>query len=449
MRLSVREGLVWSIMWGFGEAYIQPFAIFLHGGPTIMALLGTLPGLVGSLGQFLGTFLMERLGLRRPLLVVATAIQALTFIPLLILPRLFPDAGATWVLWIYVTATFLFSGIAPLWTSLMGDVVPEDQRGRFFSARSRTVMVGMVFSMLAASQVLSRFTAAGHAWLGFGVLFGAATLARLVSVGLLRQHVDPRREHPATVSTWTAGVGRRLRESPFAFFALTQTLLSAAFALAAPFFTLYMLRDLHWSYLQFTTMTVAFFVAQIAVVQWWGRLSDRHGNRVVFKAACFLLPLPHVVWFFATDFRVLLGAHILHGALMAGTNLAAGNYMFDSVSPAYRARVISYQSLINALLGLGAGLLGAALARHLPATYAAGSHVLKLPSNLPLIFLGAGLLRLLLSLILLPRLREIRSIEPISSLEIMRRFALAEPLREQWSQAAAFFNARRAGKPTP
>lgn len=332
---------------------------------------------------------------------------------------------------------------------MMGDVVPEDQRGRFFARRARTVMVGMVLAMLVASQVLSRLTEAGHPWVGFGVLFVSATLARLICAGLLRQHVDPRREHHAPASAWSTGWWRRLRESPFAFFALTQTLLNGAFALAAPFFTLYMLRDLHWSYLQFTAMTVAFFLAQIAVVHWWGRLSDRHGNRVVFKASCFLLPLPHVLWFFATDFRVLLGAHILHGALMAGSNLAAGNYMYDSVSPAYRARVISYQSLINALVNLGAGLLGAALARHLPATYSAGSRVLNLPSNLPLIFLGAGLLRLLLSLVLLPRLREIRSLEPISSLEIMRRFALAEPLREQWGQAAAFFNARRVGKPNP
>lgn len=427
-------------MWGFGEAYVPPFAIFLKAGPTIMALLGTLPGLLGACGQIAGAILMERIGRRRFLLVVMTFIQGLSFAPLFLLPLLFPAVGALWVLVVYCGATLLFSGCAPLWNSLMGDVVPENERGRYFGRRARTVIAGMVVFMLLASVLMSRFKAWNLPWTGFGLLFLVALLARCVSGWLLHQHVDPppdTRVHPPLHAPgwWT-----RLRRSPYAYFLLVQTLLGGAFAIAAPFFGLYMLRDLGWTYTQFTAMTVVFLLAQISVVRWWGVLSDRHGNRVVYQSACLLLPLPYFAWFLTTDFTALLLAQCLNGALSAGCNLAAANYVFDTVPPVHRARVISYQSLVGALVNLGAGLLGAGLARHLPSALHFGGATLTLASTLPLIFLLAGLLRLLLGAWLLPRMREVRSIEPISSMEILRRFATAEPLLEPMGRLASRFS---------
>lgn len=443
LRLSVREGLVWSIMWGFGEAYIAPFAVFLKAGPTAMALLGTLPGLLGAAGQWLGATMMERTRRRRPLLVATHVIQGLAFIPLYLIPLLFPSAGAAAVVAVYSVATLLFSGGGPMWISLMGDVVPEDRRGRFFGHRNRAVMAGMVVSMLLAAVVMSRFTACGLPWLGFGLLFGLSAAARLVCSRLMRRHADPPLAVPDVIGARGLSWWGRLRGSPFAYFALVHTLLNGAVTLAGPFFPLYMLRDLHWDYLRFTAMTVAFLLAQISVIRWWGALCDRHGNRVVYLATSLLAPLPMLAWCVSSDFRVLLGAQMVSGALGAGLNLAASNYMYDSVASAYRARVISYQSLLVAVVNVGAGLLGAALARRLPHDFSLATLHVVMPSNLPALFLLAALARLLLGLLLLPRLREVRPIEPVSSLEIMRRFALGQPLWEPMGQLALRVSQRR------
>ena len=67
LRLSVREGFLWSIMWGFGDAYISPYAIHLQASPTEVALLGSVPALIGAIGQWVGASLMERHGRRRGL----------------------------------------------------------------------------------------------------------------------------------------------------------------------------------------------------------------------------------------------------------------------------------------------------------------------------------------------------------------------------------------------
>jgi MFS family permease len=315
LRLSVREGMVWSVMWGFGEAYIAPFAVFLKAGPTAMALLGTLPGLLGAAGQWLGAIVMERTRRRRTLVVATHVIQGLAFVPLYLIPLLFPSVGAAAVVTVFSISTLLFSGGGPIWISLMGDVVPEDRRGRFFGSRNRTVMAGMVISMLLAALVMSRAKAWGIPWTGFGLLFGLAAAARLACSRLMRKHADPPLALPPVTGARGLAWWSRLRGSPFAYFALVHTVLNGAVMVAGPFFPLYMLRDLQWDYLRFTTMTVAFLLAQISVVHWWGALCDRHGNRVVYLTTSLLAPLPMLAWFASTDFRVLLGAQLISGAL--------------------------------------------------------------------------------------------------------------------------------------
>ena len=60
--------------------------------------------------------------------------------------------------------------------------MPERKRGRFFGRRTRLATITSFISLAAAGAVLYAFTRLGHTWSGFGVVFGSAALARLVSV---------------------------------------------------------------------------------------------------------------------------------------------------------------------------------------------------------------------------------------------------------------------------
>jgi MFS family permease len=446
LSLSIREGVVWSVMWGFGEAYIAPFAIFLSAGPTAMALLGTLPPLLGAAGQILGAEIMERTRRRRPLVVIMAAIQGLSFIPLFLLPLVLPSAAVSSVLVVYCIATLLFSGNGPVWTSLMGDIVPERQRGRYFGVRTRATVTGMVVAMLAAGFVMSKFHAWNRPWIGFGLLFAIAAIARCFSAWLFHLHVDPPLSPRAPSYLSAPGGWRRLSATPYAYFIAVQTLLGAATAMAAPFYGLYMLRELRWTYTQFTVMTVVFLLAQVTVVRWWGLICDRHGNRAVFQAASLLVPIAPIVWFLTTNYYVLLAAQVLNGAAWAGYNLATSNYFYDSVPPAHRARVSSYQNLAFSIVNLlSAGVLGSFVARNFPTQLHFGSAAVTLTSALPVIFLWTGLLRLFMTVLLAPRMKEVRAIEPVSAAELIRRLAVAEPLLEQLGHLAARFGQHRAG----
>ncbi|MEI7851227.1 MAG: MFS transporter, partial [Kiritimatiellales bacterium] len=149
-RLSIWEGSLWAVLWGFGETYIAPFAILLNAGNLAMAFVGTGPVLIAAIAQIAGAVLLERVGRRMPIILIGFSVQAAAYLPLFLLPVLLPSGGIP-VLLAAVTVLFFFSGLAvPSWMSLMGDVVDPADRGRYFSNRTRVVMYTMLAATLLA-----------------------------------------------------------------------------------------------------------------------------------------------------------------------------------------------------------------------------------------------------------------------------------------------------------
>ena len=65
----------------------------------------------------------------------------------------------------------------------------------------------------------------------------------------------------------------------------------AAVSFAGPFFHVYMLRELHFTYLEFMGNMLAAAVTQAALMPFWGRVRDMSGNRVVIVISGALIPL--------------------------------------------------------------------------------------------------------------------------------------------------------------
>ncbi len=96
-----------------------------------------------------------------PLILSGGIIQALSYLPLFILPVLLPSGGMTALL-LVVTVCFFSAGFAvPAWMSMMGDVVDPTDRGRYFSIRTRTIMCSMLVFMLLAGWIVNRWEIAG------------------------------------------------------------------------------------------------------------------------------------------------------------------------------------------------------------------------------------------------------------------------------------------------
>ena len=71
----------------------------------------------------------------------------------------------------------------------------------------------------------------------------------------------------------------RLKVSNFAKFVYFVTTMTFATQLAAPYFSVYMLKDLHFNYLSYTAVQLASVVAGLVAFPVWGRNADIVGQR--------------------------------------------------------------------------------------------------------------------------------------------------------------------------
>ena len=411
-------------MTGFGETYLGAFAIYLKATNAQIAALAALPQLLGVWFQFISVWVLHRFKQRKVIILTGVFGQALSWLFILAIPVFFRD-GAIWWLVGAVTVYCVLGHLAsPPWNSLMGDLVDSNQRGRYFGRRNRAMSVAAFGSLCFAGVLLHRAEQVGSVVFGFTLVFLTAMAARLISAYYLARMVEPPYVANAEdrFSLWQfLRDGRRTNFGRFVgYIAFTHF----AVQVSAPFIAPYLLRDLHFTYLEFMLATAATVVAQFLTLPAWGRFCDRFGNKQVLRLTGFLLPIIPLFWLCTTNFYLIVAIQMFAGLSWAGFSLAMGNFLFDTVSPPKRAQCVAVYNSANAVgIFLGASL-GGLLIPWLPGAFALGGFHLSLVSNIQVLFLLSAVLRLLVSLKFLPLIREVRTVSPFLAEEITAKLFL-------------------------
>jgi MFS family permease len=395
-------------MSGGGVTYFSAFALFLKASAPQVALLSVLPQLLGSLAQLLSAWLGAHLRRRKLLIIIGASLQALVWVPLVALPLSFPDLAIPLLL-ICITLYHATGNLAvPVWISLMGELVPERKRGRYFGRRTRLATITAFISLVTAGVVLHGFDAQGWTVYGFVSLFLCAGVARTISVYHLALMHEPEplpHEQPAAPPKFSL---RLLRESHAWRFTLFLALMQGAVAVAAPFFAVYMLRDLQFSYLEFMANTGAAVLVQFLTLNMWGRISDVFGNRLILVTAGSFIPLLPALWLVSDNFWYLIVVQVISGFSWAGFSLSAGNFLYDLVPAQRRTRYMALHNVFVAFVIFGGGMLGALLSRSLPQLRDLIGLNWNWGSALLGVFAVSAVLRGLIAILFLPRLREIK-----------------------------------------
>ena len=86
--ISIKEGSFFSLMDGFGLRYITPYALALGASNFVIALLSSLPQLLGNITQLAIPRLMKKISRRK---IVATAVitQAFMWFPIILVGFLY------------------------------------------------------------------------------------------------------------------------------------------------------------------------------------------------------------------------------------------------------------------------------------------------------------------------------------------------------------------------
>lgn len=407
--ISWKEGIPASVMQSLADDYSIPLALFLGATPVQVGLLVAIPSLVGSIVQLWASKAVDLIGSRLRFLVSSTAGQALCLLPVVLLPVL-TGAWRTGAFIVFFTSFRIFGSlISTVWSSLTSDYLPAEERGRYFGWRSRVIGIAGILGTIWGGILLFSYQGNLQA-AGFMILVAVAVLTRFLSAGLMaRMQNLPTVKKPGDHFTFFMFL-RRFRESNFVKFVFYVASIMFATNLAAPFFSVYMLRDLHFNYLLFMIIRFASVAASLVSFPIWGRHADAVGNAKILKLTSLLIPVIPLLWMISPFPAYLVCVEIFSGFVWGGFNLCALNFIYDAVSSGKRMRCLSYFAFINGVAIFLGALGGGYLVEHVPPFH--GSAILA-------VFLISGAFRFLSHFILSRKFREVRlTAQKISSLEL-------------------------------
>ncbi|MGB5695187.1 MAG: MFS transporter [Polyangiales bacterium] len=363
LRLSLADALFYALMVGAGEVYFLADAVRLGATSLEQALVITLPLCVGTLGPLMSLAVLGRFHRRKALVVTAATVQALILFSIV-------STDATGILSPRVLIGFACAyqicaqAAGTAWASWYGDLVPARIRGRYFATRNRIAQSSTCGSLIVAGLLLQWLepgaagaVVAGAGGLGYGIIFGAAGLFRLVSVMLLALSPEPRAEllsdrHEAL------SFARSEEALPVRRILVFAAALQLSVYMASPYFGPFMLEELKLTYTEYMAGSVAVVVMKFASLPAWGRMIDRYGARAVLLLAAVLVGLVPLPWLWVRGVAMVIAAQALSGLSWGGHEVSQFSLLLESSHARSRLHVFAFMSVITGIAQLVGSLLG-------------------------------------------------------------------------------------------
>jgi MFS family permease len=409
LRHSQQEAAASSTMTATSDNFFNAYAISLGASLGQMGWVAGLPQLFGSVTQLISVWIASHFS-RKQFIVVCALLQALVVMMMGALAAWAPDNAV----WLFIALAVGYHGfinlIQPHWRAWMGSIVPQRRRGAFFAARTRLTMAASLSVFVLGGGLLTLSDHWGMTWLGFTLLFSLAAMGRFISAWLLWQMHDPDdsgKDKDIAFIVTLKNFKLAWQDSCFRKYSLFVASMQGMVAISAPYFAVYMLEVLHFSYLEFVIVSVASIVTQFISLSFWGRFSDKFGNRYVMVFTSCLIPILPLLWLFSADYGYILLIQALSGLAWSGFTLSTANYLYD-IRP-HQSDFATYAAL-QAALGAGCVFIGAIAGGFITASSAELLIWFKQDDGLiaPIftVFVVSTLLRSLVSYWFLPKLDE-------------------------------------------
>jgi MFS family permease len=413
--LSILEGSLYSVTSGLTGNFISAFAIALSSSNFIIAMLASLPTLIGAVIQLGVQQVRSLFKTRKSYIVFFSTLQAMMWLPLLFAPAL--HTPGPWLL-LFVTLNTVFGFlIGPVWNSFISDIVDEDERGRFFGTRNMFTGLTAFIATIAAGYILTIMKPV-HPFVGFGILFSVACAFRLMSAYFISKMDDP---PEAGISTDAPNIGDFLKnadKTPLGKFTIFLMLFNFSVYIAAPFFAVYQLSILQFDYFSFTVLAATSAITSFVTMIFWGKYVDKIGSKTVLVTSAFLIPFVPLFWSMTTTFWLLVLVEAFSGFVWAGFNLSVSTYLFDATDREHRTQQMAIYTLMVQLAVFFGAMLGSGLL---------GFFDRSNPLAFKTIFIASFVLRFATVALFYKSLRELRIIEVPIKGRLFHKFIAIKP----------------------
>ncbi|MFZ5988678.1 MAG: MFS transporter [Bacillota bacterium] len=382
---------------------------------------------LGAVVQIFASYYIENTGRRKPIFLIFGFIHRLLWIPIALIPLYFNFENKMITIWIitaFITVSAASNSITGVcYFSWMGDLVPMNIRGKFFSKRTA------IFTSVGAitSIIIGKYLDTADGLTGYTVIFIIAALFGVSDILCFVWVKDP----PMEVSKEKIPL-LKLFKVPFSNknyvrFILYASLWYFGSNMAIPFLNIYMLEYLSLSYfIMFLFIQVVSNLSTILFIIYLGKAVDLYGNKPVQVICCLLLAILQFLWIFASpnNFIIVPIIYFFNGLCMAGFELTVTNLSIWLAPDKNRSIFVANYTLIISVIGIAlAYVFGGAyleftkpLLDHLNLPFVTGQKF----NNFHSLFILSALIRIVAVIVMLPRVNEENSKSPVEIVKNLR-----------------------------
>ncbi|MBN1573363.1 MAG: MFS transporter [Deltaproteobacteria bacterium] len=342
-----------------GGLFLTSLALYLKMSDLLIGILAAMPYLV-NISQLYTSQVIEKRVSRKRIYFWASAGNRALWIPLALI-FLLPfgyERAKIYIVLFFILSSYVFASIGSVsWLSWMSDLVPDGIRGRFFGTRNTlNGFIGMII-LLIFGNIFDFFEKSEDHGLSFGFLlaFSTAVILGLFSLFFIKRVKDVGAAVSPRRNQFWENLISPLKQKNFRNYLIFIFCWRFSVLFASPFFTVYLLRELKFSYSFVAALAITSAVSDLAGMQLWGFISDRVRNKIVIKILGSVVVFLPVSWIMVDKESVVLpiALHIIGGVSWAGINLCLNNMLLGISPKENKAFFISQYNVIG---GLGAVL---------------------------------------------------------------------------------------------
>jgi MFS family permease len=350
----------------YGGVILVGFALELGATPFIIGLLAAIP-FFAQFAQLPAIALVERIRQRRKIAVIAVSLSRAMILALAAIAFIGdpPKQLAALVLaQLVITMSGSIGGLAV--NSWLHQLLAGQALGDLFSRRLFWSTVLASLGATAAGQLVQHWPAEErlHA---YSVSFALAGIAGFISTYYLVSVPEP--AMPRAPLPVLAMVRAPFRDVNFRRVIVFMASWNFASNIAAPFITVYLMRQMGYALGTVTTLWVTSQLANALTMYLWGRLSDRLSNKAILAVALpayfsslIALPFSAIPVAHALTLPLIYVIHFVMGAASGGIGLATGNLGLKLAPQGQGTAYLANVSLVGSLAGGAAAMAGGGLA---------------------------------------------------------------------------------------
>jgi len=373
---KLADSIVWIMRNGVGiqimetlavGAFLTAFAIQLGASNFTIGLLAAVPHL-SQLAQIPALATVEHYRNRRRVYFVSGLIARPAML-IIGAAAFIPDTDVAIAVIVFAFALRYAMGafLGCAWGSWMRDLVPDRLMGEIFGQRQkRMTFIGAVLSLAAAGfvDVWIHYVPLPQTY-GYAVIYALAFLGGAYGVWCAQHVYEPPMTAAPPQRGWYRSLATPFRSKNFRRLLAFLGSWNFAINLAAPFFTVNMLKRMDLSLALVVGLGTLSQMAAYFMVAQWGSIADRFSNKSVLSVCAPLFVLSIFAWTFTMfperhvlTIPLLIAIHVATGVASAGVTLASGNITLKLAPRGDATAYMAASSLVNSLAAGAASMFG-------------------------------------------------------------------------------------------